>query len=100
MNRTKQLSEVKNRLAEIVDRHEKLSGSYFWRPNGSASSRRWAEKKNNDKFETNLFGGIVAENDYRESCKNVYYRGHFVVDGKKTTVTKIKNIIQALDCVC
>jgi len=99
MNRTAELKQIKNRLAEIVDRHEKLSKSYFWSPNGNASGRRNAEKRNNDKFETEILK-ISAENDYRESCKNVYYHGYFYVNGKKTTVTKIKNIIDALNYIC
>lgn len=99
MNRTRQLQETKNRLKEIVARHEKLSRSYFWRPASSASSRRYNEQKNNDKFE-NSFLQIVAENDYRESCKHVYYNGYFAVAGHKTTVTKIKNIIKALEEIC
>jgi hypothetical protein len=77
-----------------------LQNSYFWSPNKTANGRRNAEKRNNDKFETNLFGGISAENNYRESCKNIYYHGYFYVNGKKTTVAKIKNIIEALDYIC
>lgn len=100
MNRTSELTQIKNRLAEIVDRHEKLSNSYFWSPCGNASGRRNAEKRNNDKFVTDFFGGIIAQNDYSESCHNVYYKGIFYVAGKKTTVTKIKNIIAALDTIC
>ena len=92
MNRTTELKQIKKRLAEIVNRHEKLSKSYFWTPNCNASGRRSAEKRNNDKFETSLLN-ISAENSYRESCHNIYYHGYFYVDGKKTTVTKIKNII-------
>lgn len=99
MNRTKELNRIKNRLVEIVDRHEKLKNSYFWSPNSHASGRRSAEKRNNDKFECD-FLNILAENNYSESCKNVYYHGYFYVDGKKTTVTKIKNIIEALDVIC
>jgi len=100
MNRTAELKQIKDRLAEIVERHEKLSKSFFWSPSGNASGRRSAEKRNNDKFETNLFGGISAENNYRESCKNIYYHGYFYVNGKKTTVAKIKNIIDALNYIC
>ena len=99
MNRTSELKQIKNRLAEIVDRHERLSKAYFWTPAKDSASRRDAEKRNNDKFVAPLFN-ISAENNYRESCKNVYYHGYFYVDGKKTTVTKIKNIISALDYIC
>jgi hypothetical protein len=99
MNRTKQLQQIKNRLSQIVEQHEKLKNSYFWSPSGNASGRRYNEKKNNDFFECD-FLNISAENNYRESCNHVYYKGHFYVDGKKTTVTKIKNIISALDFIC
>ena len=99
MNRTAELKEMKNRLTEIVERHEKLKNSYFWSPNGNANGRRNAEKRNNDYYENNRYG-ISAKNSYSESCKNVYYKGIFVVDGKYTTVTKIKNIISALNYIC
>jgi len=99
MNRTAELREMKNRLTEIVERHEKLSKSFFWSPSGNASGRRNAEKRNNDFYENNRYG-ISAKNSYSESCKNVYYKGIFVVEGKKTTVKKIKDIISALDYIC
>lgn len=99
MNRTKQLTETKNRLKEIVARHEKLKNSYFWRPTGNASGRRYNEKRNNDYFENEQLG-IIAQNDYSESCKNVYYKGYFCIRKTKVTVTKIKNIIAALEEIC
>jgi len=99
MNRTSELKEMKNRLTEIVERHEKLRNAYFWSPNGNASGRRNSEKRNNDFYENNRYG-ISAKNSYSESCKNVYYKGIFTVEGKHTTVTKIKNIISALDYIC
>ena len=99
MNRTKQLTETKERLIEIVERHEKLRNAYFWTPAANASGRRYNEKRNNDSYVSEILP-ITAENHYSESCKHVYYSGVFYVDGKKTTVTKIKNIIYALEVVC
>ena len=99
MNRTAELKEMKNRLKQIVERHEKLQNSYFWSPNKTANGRRNAEKRNNDFYENNRYG-ISAKNSYSESCKNVYYKGIFVVEGKKTTVKKIKDIISALEEIC
>jgi len=99
MNRTTELNEMKKRLSEIVDKHERLRNSYFFTPNSCASGRRSAEKKNNDCYANNRYK-IYACNDYSESCKNVYYRGIFEVDGKHTTVKTIKNIIEALDYIC
>jgi hypothetical protein len=35
-----------------------------------------------------------------ERLKNVYYKGIFYVEGQKTTVKKIKSIIEALEYIC
>lgn len=99
MNRTKQLQELKRNLEIAVANHDRLKNSYFWTPGSHASSRRSNESRNNFAYENDRYG-ISVENSYSESCKNVYYKGIFYVDGKKTTVTKIKNIINALDTVC
>ena len=99
MNRTAELKQIKNRLKEIVERHEKFSNAYFWTPSQNASGRRNAEKRNNVFFESSILN-ISAKNDYSESCHHVYYKGIFYVDGKKCTVTKIKNIISALETIC
>jgi hypothetical protein len=99
MNRTIELKEIKTRLTEIVANHERLKNSYFWSPSGTASGRRYAELKNNDEFANDRYK-IFAKNDYRESCKNVYYKGVFYIGNEKTTVVKIKNIIEALSYIC
>ena len=99
MNRTKQFKEIKDNLQEAVDRHERLKKAYFWTPSTNASGRRSAEKRNCFEYKSDMLN-ISVENDYSESCKNVYYKGYFYVGGKKTTVTKIKNIISALDVIC
>lgn len=90
---------MKNALIDIVERHERLKNSYFFHPCGNASGRRSAERRNNRKYENSNYG-VVAENDYSESCAHVYYKGIFYVAGKKVTVREIKKIIDALNCVC
>jgi hypothetical protein len=99
MKNLNELKEMKNRLSEIINRHEKLAHAYFWTPSGNASGRRSSENRNNDVYENEHYN-IHAKNDYRESCKNVYYHGRFSVDGKTTTALKIKNIVAALDAIC
>ena len=99
MNRSKELKEMKNALINIVERHERLKNSYFFHPNGTASGRRNAERRNNQEYK-NANYGIMARNDYSESCAHVYYKGIFYVSGKKVTVREIKKIIDALDSIC
>lgn len=90
---------MKNALTDIVERHERLKNAYFFHPNGHASGRRNAERRNNKEYKNSVYG-ISARNDYSESCNNVYYRGVFYISGKKVTVREIKKIIDALNYVC
>lgn len=75
-------------IAEMIETAEKFRASYFWTPPGNASERRnsiepfaWEE------------GGHVYTAEFRVdcSCKNVYARGEYTRDGKRTTLTAIKN---------
>lgn len=101
MNNSKKLREIKKRLEQIVNNHYYLSKSYSWLPRTTAEGRRYSELKHNDCYETNILGVTIhAENWYRESCKNVYYKGIFYIDDKKVTVKKIRSIKDDLDYIC
>lgn len=97
--REQQLRNLKENLQCAVAKHEKLKNSYFWTPGRVASQRRSNERRNNFSYENSRYN-ISVENNYSESCSNCYYKGIFYVGGKKTTVTKIKNIINALEVIC
>jgi len=99
MNRTKELKKIKNYIGNIIDLHEKMKKSYFWAPPCNASSRRSYEEYNSNSYE-NKYLGIRLECNTSCSCKNIYYSGKFYVNGKKTTILKIKNIWSALDSIC
>lgn len=73
----------RKKICTALEHHDKFSSAYFWTPPGNASGRRHMEKANSFgvKFKN---GGHTYEytSDVSCSCKNVYYTGSFVVDGK------------------
>lgn len=93
------LRNLKENLQHAVENHDRLTNSFFWTPSGNAGVRRSNENRNNFYYENSRYD-ISVENNYSESCANCYYKGIFYVDGKKTTVTKIKNIISSLELIC
>jgi len=99
MNRTRELQEIKSAVITAIETHEKLKSAYFWRPAGTASGRRSNEYRNSFKYENSTYG-ISIENDYTESCKNVYYKGYFYLAGKRVTVAGLKKLADALEAVC
>lgn len=90
---TKRLRELKQNLANAIYLHEKMKNSYFWNPPGIASQRRSYENQHSFKFE---YPGLKVDCDTECSCKNIYYKGFFEFEGKKTTLTKIKNLYNAI----
>lgn len=86
---------TKGQLQLIIDQHENMKNSYFYHSPKNASSRRSYEKNNTLHFIGEFAGhelDLLCKTSC--SCKNVYYTGTFIVDGKKTTIRKIKNLIK------
>ena len=84
-------------LQSIIEEYESFKNSYFWTPPTSASGRRSFEKyKSFD--ETFTIGGKL----YRVavgvtcSCKNVYVNKTVEIDGKRTTIATIKNLVKRM----
>jgi len=82
------------KVQSAIDHHERFKNAYFWSPPANAAGRRSYESKNSFsvKFKHN---GDVYEYDSSVSCscKNVYYRGTFTVNGKRKTVRAFKNLV-------
>jgi len=93
MKNQKMIKELKNNLKEAIELHEKMKNSYFWTPPSNASSRRSYEKNNSFSF---AYPGLTVDCETSCSCKNIYYSGKFYYEGKKTTLTKIKNLYKAV----
>ena len=84
----------KNEIAEIISLHEKMKNSYYWTPPRNAAYRRWYEEKNSVKIKGLYMRCPVSlECSTSCSCKNIYYRGSFYIDGKKVTIASVKKLI-------
>ena len=105
MNTYKIDNETTRALKNAIAFHEDTRGYYYWSPSIVASGRRANEKRRNEQAVTGAFTIIEAlktkmkghtiyiSQDYSESCHNVYVNSVFYFDDKKTTVTKIRNIL-------
>lgn len=85
-------------IAALIDAADYCRGAYFWTPSGSASGRRYTERKySRDKIEWDEGGRhYTARFDVSVSCAHVYAAGTYTRDGKKTTLTAICNSFQRL----
>ena len=80
-------------IAAIIDEAERMRNAYFFPPISSASSRRAYERRHSHDEITWTESGhtYTAEYEVSCSCANVYARGTYTRDGKKTTLTAIRN---------
>jgi len=102
-------SKLENQIIEALALHESMQGCYYWKPPNrlggnkpfladtipsTASGRRQMEKQKslNLKFS---FKGDVYEIDLATtvSCKTVYYRSCFTINGAVKNVRIIKKLI-------
>lgn len=80
-------------IRAIIETAEHFRSAYFFRPPCSASSRRAYERQHSIPEITWAEGGHVYTASYTVqcSCSNVYASGTYTRDGKKTTLTAIRN---------
>lgn len=85
--------ETIRKISEIIREAETMQKSYFWKPPTSAGARRSYEKHHSHaKVEWQENGHEwTAQYDVICSCANVYASGTYTRDGKKTTLTAIRN---------
>lgn len=90
--------EAINKIQNIINTAERFRTSYFWGRQGNAASRRAYEKKNSiEEFEwTDGKDVYTAAYSVECSCNHVYAKGHYTKNGKKTTLTAIKNSLVRL----
>lgn len=92
------LNELIAKVQAIVDVADRYRSCYFWRSPGSASSRRWQERRDSQDEVCWEEGGhqYSASFDVRCTCSNVYGRGAYTKDGRSTTLTSIRNSLKRL----
>lgn len=76
-----------------IDHHSAFAKSYPWEPPGHASNRRLMEDQ--ESFLTKVkFNGLEYsyESSVNCSCRHVYYKGTFAVNGDKKNVTLWKDL--------
>ena len=80
-------------IAAIIDTAERLRNSYFFPPLQSAGTRRSYEKRHTHDTVTWTESGhtYTAAYSVRCTCSAVYASGDYTRDGKKTTLTAIRN---------
>lgn len=80
-------------LDAIIRTHNQMKYYYFFQPPLYASQRRAFEAFNTHSEITWTEGGhrYTAETVCTCSAKNVYYKGIFTKDGKKTTIKAVEN---------
>ncbi len=89
---------IKEQLEEVIETAEKFKNAYFWSSPSSASERRRYEKKYSIEEFCFEYDGHNYSVSYSVecSCRNIYAKGYYTKDGKKTTLTTIKNIYNKL----
>lgn len=91
--------ETIRKIREIIETAERLRNAYFWTPAGNAAGRRSAEKRYS-KPRVEWDDGkdhFTAEYTVSCSCHNFYAYGTYTRNGKKTTLTAIRNSLKRLE---
>ena len=92
------MNETIDILELILETADYFKSSYFWSSPQSAKQRRYYEELHSVPLHYFEFGGhsYTVEYTVRCSCKNIYARGFYTRDGKKTTLTTIKNVLKKM----
>ncbi len=92
------MKETIKKIGELIEKAEDLKNAYFWTPPQIAAQRRYYEEKNSiPKIEWKENGDdYSAEIEVKCSCNNIYVTKNFYRNGKKTTITAIKNSYKRL----
>lgn len=86
---------IESQLVEIIKCIEKYKNSFFWKNTGNAASRR--KQEFSAEYNMNIFDlDIKVELALRISCKNFYFTKNIIVNGKKSNVLKLKNILKKI----
>lgn len=80
-------------IKAIIAEAEAMRGAYFFQSPGTAGMRRWYEKQHSHALVEWSEGGndYTARFDVSCSCRNVYAQGEYTRNGKKTTLTAVRN---------
>ena len=85
-------------IESIINEAEVMRNCIFFTSPGSASGRRSYERKHSHPLVTWQDGKDIFTAEYTVSCscRNVYASGEYTRNGKKTTLTAVKNSLKRL----
>ena len=85
--------KIKNQINIIIDNANQYKSCYFWTNTGNAADRRRQEFDVNFNF---IFNGKKYEiaQSLAISCKNFYFKNSVAIDGKKSNITPLKNLLK------
>lgn len=85
-----------NQIQKVMDVAVKNSNAYYFTPGKSAADRRWRESQNNISVFSFTEGKDTWElgYNYRETCGNVYAKGHYIRNGNKTTLLAVRGLLK------
>lgn len=92
-------TEIIAAIRAVIDSAEEMKNAYFFSPPGNASGRRSYEKRHSaPRVEwTDGKDEYSAEFTVSCSCANIYARGDYYKNGKKTNLTAIRNSLKRLE---
>ncbi len=87
------MNTIATQIADIIAQAEKFRSVYFWRPEGSAGGRRSMERRES-RPEIQWQDGkdtYTAAFEVSCYCSHTEARGVYTKNGRKTTLTAIRN---------
>lgn len=92
-------SEIISALRDLVDLAESMRNAYFFTPPCNASGRRSYEARHSVPEITWTDGKDTFSASFTTSCScaNVYASGCYTRNGKKTTLTAVRNSLKRLE---
>lgn len=95
--------ETLSKIDQILRTHEQMRNAYWWNPPPTASMRREFEKRTTHEEVSWTENGdfYTAETVCTCSCANIYYKGIFTKNRKKTRVDAIRRSYERMvDEIC
>lgn len=86
-------------VKKVVMEAAEMKNSFFWKPPyGADGRRRYEQEHSHDRVEWEENGHeFSAEFSVKCTCSNIYAYGTYTRDGKKTTLTGIKNSLKRME---
>lgn len=85
-------------VEEDIAHHEQWSKSYFWTSYGNAASRRKQEEDNSYAREIKIGEDTYTyKSSVSASCKNVYYKGTFTLNGNDKNLRLWRGLLSRLE---